>query len=107
MHVDLREERPLGSVRTFAEMSTVGPCRRSRCAGVDRFNANRIALALAASLHAPELSALQETLTRARDRTLTNLHLPHMPTRDELVAQARAMFARTPSFDEIVDRAHE
>ena len=75
-----------------------------------RFNADRIAHALAATLQAPELSALQETLIRARDRTsaaLTDLRLPHMPSRDELVAQAQAMFARTPSFDEIVDRAHE
>jgi stearoyl-CoA desaturase (Delta-9 desaturase) len=30
-----------------------------------------------------------------------------MPTREELVAQARAIFARTRSLDEIVDRAHD
>jgi stearoyl-CoA desaturase (delta-9 desaturase) len=30
-----------------------------------------------------------------------------MPTREELVAEAKAMFARTRSLDEIVDRAYE
>jgi len=36
--------------------------------------------------------------------TLANLNLPHLPRRADLQAQARAMFARTPSFDEDVDR---
>ncbi|MDH7973988.1 acyl-CoA desaturase [Sphingomonas sp. AR_OL41] len=34
-------------------------------------------------------------------------HLPQMPTRAHLREQAVAMFAKTPSIDEIVDRAHE
>ena len=34
------------------------------------------------------------------------MHLPHLPTREEILAQATAMFAQTPSIDEIVDRAH-
>lgn len=33
--------------------------------------------------------------------------MPHMPSRDDLMVQAKAMFARTPSLDEIVDRGHE
>jgi len=37
---------------------------------------------------------------------LASAHLPHLPTRAELAAQARAMFARTPSVEDIVDRAH-
>jgi hypothetical protein len=41
---------------------------------------------------------------RAPADVLTSLHLP---TRDELLAQAQAMFARTRSLDEIVDRAYE
>jgi stearoyl-CoA desaturase (delta-9 desaturase) len=56
------------------------------------------------------LTALRERLTRAHDRTaevLATLHLPHMPSREELTAKARAMFARTMSIEEIVDRAHE
>jgi stearoyl-CoA desaturase (Delta-9 desaturase) len=75
-----------------------------------RFNSERIAAAIAAALHTPELSALQETLTRAHHRTsemLKTLHVPHIPTREEFLREAKAMFARTSSLDEIVDRAHE
>ncbi|MCC7274899.1 MAG: fatty acid desaturase [Alphaproteobacteria bacterium] len=74
-----------------------------------QFNAERIARAVASALHAPELSRLEEMLVRAHHRAaevLTTVQLPHLPTRDELRAQARAMFARTPSLDEIVDRAY-
>ena len=75
-----------------------------------RFNSERIAAAIAAALHTPELSALQDTLTRAHHRTsemLKTLHVPHIPSREEFVREAKAMFARTSSLDEIVDRAHE
>jgi stearoyl-CoA desaturase (Delta-9 desaturase) len=74
------------------------------------FNSERIALAITSALHGPELTALRESLTRAHDRTtevLATWHLPHMPSREELTAKARAMFARTISLEEIVDRAHE
>jgi stearoyl-CoA desaturase (Delta-9 desaturase) len=75
-----------------------------------RFNSERIAAAIAAALHTPEMSVLQETLTRAHHRTsemLKTLHVPHIPSREEFLREARAMFARTTSLDEIVDRAHE
>jgi stearoyl-CoA desaturase (delta-9 desaturase) len=78
-----------------------------------RFNAERIAAALTAALHTPELAALQETLTRAQHRTaeklemLKSLQVPHIPSRDEFMREASAMFARTPSLDEIVDRAYD
>ena len=75
-----------------------------------RFNSERIAAAIAAALHTPELSVLQDTLTRAHHRTsemLKTLHVPHIPTREEFLREAKAMFARTTSLDEIVDRAHE
>jgi stearoyl-CoA desaturase (Delta-9 desaturase) len=74
-----------------------------------QFNAERIALAVASALRGPELSTLQQMLAAARDRTteaLATLHLPHIPTRDELAVEAKRMFARTPSLDEIVDRAY-
>jgi stearoyl-CoA desaturase (Delta-9 desaturase) len=32
--------------------------------------------------------------------------LPHLPTRNEVLSRATAMFARTPSIDDIVDQAH-
>jgi stearoyl-CoA desaturase (Delta-9 desaturase) len=74
------------------------------------FNSERIALAITSALHGPELSALREMLTRTQHRAaevLTTLHLPHMPSREEFLREARAMFARTKSLDEIVDRAYE
>jgi len=77
---------------------------------VAHFNSERIATAIAAALHGPQLSSLQDALSRASHRTtevLANVHLPHLPTREEFAAQAKAMFARTRSLDEIVDRAYE
>jgi stearoyl-CoA desaturase (Delta-9 desaturase) len=80
------------------------------------FNSERIALAITSALHGTELSALRERLARAHDRAaeiLATLHvsqmpsLPHMPTREDISAAAKAMFARTPSLDEIADRAYE
>lgn len=74
-----------------------------------RFNPERIALAIASALHPPELSALRDALAEARDRTgetLAGLHAPHVPSRAELVAQAKAMFATTPSLDDIVEHGH-
>jgi stearoyl-CoA desaturase (Delta-9 desaturase) len=73
-------------------------------------NPERIVLAVTASLHGPELSALQQNLAIAQHRAkevLASMHLPQLPTRDELVAKAKVMFAVTGSLDEIVDRAYE
>ncbi len=75
-----------------------------------RFNSERLALAVASALHGTELSTLQEALARARDRTaevLKGWHLPNMPSRDEFLAEAKTMFARTISLDDIIDRAYE
>jgi stearoyl-CoA desaturase (Delta-9 desaturase) len=69
-----------------------------------------VAQAIAAALQGPELSALQDMLARAHQRAtevLPTLHLPHIPTREAFLSEARAMFARTKSLDEIVDRAYE
>ena len=75
-----------------------------------RFRPERIASTIATTLHPSELPALRDALNHARQHaadTLSSLHLPHMPSRAELATQARTMFARTPSLDEIVDGAHE
>jgi stearoyl-CoA desaturase (delta-9 desaturase) len=73
------------------------------------FNSDWIAGAIAAALERPQLAALQETLATARERAtdvLASLHLPHLPTREEILAKASATLARTPSLDDIVDRAY-
>jgi len=73
------------------------------------FNSDWIAGAVAAALERPQLAALQETLAAARERAtevLGGLHLPELPTREEIFAKATATLARTPSLDDIVDRAY-
>ena len=96
----LRNEQPLGSrvIDRSAEQLAL------------HFNPELIARAIRGALQPPELSVLQETLIRARDRTaevLAGLHLPELPSREACLACAEAMFARTRSLDEIVDRAYE
>jgi len=74
-----------------------------------RFNSEWIALAVTSALERSQVAALQYALAATQTRAvevLASLHLPHLPTRNEILAQATTMFARTPSIDEIVDRAH-
>ena len=74
------------------------------------FNADRIAQSIASALAGPELTALREKIARAHDRTaevLAGMHLPEMPSREEIAAKAKAMFAKTRSMEEISDRAYE
>ncbi|MGA7808026.1 acyl-CoA desaturase [Bradyrhizobium sp.] len=74
-----------------------------------RFNPERIALAISASAQSSELSALRDALGRLQHRAdlLWNLRLPDMPTREQFLTEARDMFAKTISLDDIVDRAYE
>jgi stearoyl-CoA desaturase (delta-9 desaturase) len=37
---------------------------------------------------------------------LTHIHLPRLPTRDEIRGRASSMFVKTRSLDDIVERAH-
>jgi stearoyl-CoA desaturase (Delta-9 desaturase) len=76
----------------------------------ESFNADLIAGRIRSALRTTtSLSALQERLAaqqlRAAD-ALAGLHLPHLPTRSEILGRAMTMYARTPSIDDIVDRAH-
>jgi stearoyl-CoA desaturase (Delta-9 desaturase) len=73
------------------------------------FNADRIAAVITSALASANLAALQEQLSATQRRAadvLASLHLPHLPTRQEILAQATAMYASTPSIEDIVDRAH-
>jgi stearoyl-CoA desaturase (Delta-9 desaturase) len=72
------------------------------------FNTDLIVNAIASALNGPSLSAIQESLASAQTRAadvLTGLYLPQLPTRHEIVARAKAMFAETPSMEAIVSRA--
>src|SRR3569833_1730442 len=79
-----------------------------------RFDAHALAHAISSALHRADLAQLQllslhDILNRAHEGVdaLTQLHLLKIPTRDEFLAEARAMFARTRSLNEIVDHAYE
>jgi stearoyl-CoA desaturase (delta-9 desaturase) len=48
---------------------------------------------------------LGEAQHQAAD-VLAGLHLPHLPTRDEVFDRASTMFAKTRSLGDIVERAH-
>jgi stearoyl-CoA desaturase (delta-9 desaturase) len=96
----LRNEQQLGSrvVNRAAEQLAA------------HFNPDRIALAARSALQQQQLATLQETLTAAGHRmahALAQLSVPHIPSREEFLNKAQAMFACTPSLDVIVDRAHE
>jgi stearoyl-CoA desaturase (Delta-9 desaturase) len=73
------------------------------------FNPARIALAVTSALHGPELIALRDTLLRAHERTagaLRDVHLPHIPSREQILAEAKNRFASSVSLEEIADRAY-
>jgi stearoyl-CoA desaturase (delta-9 desaturase) len=73
------------------------------------FNSDWIAVAITSALEQPQLVALQEKLAATQQRAtevLASVHLPHLPTREEILAKATATLAKTPSLDEIVDRAY-
>jgi stearoyl-CoA desaturase (delta-9 desaturase) len=68
---------------------------------------HRAAEQLAACFDSAQIALM---IARARGKateTIASLHLPHMPTRAELLARAREMFAKTASLDLIVDRGRE
>ena len=76
----------------------------------ESFNTDRIAAAVSSALEGSSLTALLERLSVAQHRAadvLAGLSLPHLPTRDEVLARATTMFARTRSMDDIVERAYE
>jgi stearoyl-CoA desaturase (delta-9 desaturase) len=92
----------------------VGVINRAAEQLAGHFNSANIASTISSTLSGVELDALRdslhEALARAQDRTqdaLANVHIPQMPTREELEAKANAIFARTQSLEEIVDRAYQ
>jgi stearoyl-CoA desaturase (delta-9 desaturase) len=74
------------------------------------FDPERIAAALQSALAGtPSLAELQDKLREARHMAadaLANISLPAIPTREEIRARAAAIFAHTPSLDDIVERAN-
>ena len=60
--------------------------------------------------HSPSMQELRDRLAAGQvklEATLAEVHLPHIPTAAEIRARAEAMYAASPSMDEIVERARE
>jgi stearoyl-CoA desaturase (delta-9 desaturase) len=75
----------------------------------DSFHPEGLAASISAALDGPTLAALREKINATQQRAanvLANIHLPHLPTRNEIFGRARTMFAKTSSMDDIVDTAH-
>src|SRR5271163_111526 len=73
------------------------------------FHPEGLAVAVGAALDGATLAALREKMAATQQRAanvLASLHLPHLPTRNEICGRAMAMFAKTSSMDDIVDMAH-
>jgi stearoyl-CoA desaturase (delta-9 desaturase) len=96
----LRNEQRLGA-------RTIEKAARDLAAS---FNVETITAALSPMLAStPSLSGLQESLASAQHKAadvLASVHLPHLPTREEIWARAHSMFAKTHSMEDIVERAH-
>jgi stearoyl-CoA desaturase (delta-9 desaturase) len=75
------------------------------------FPADRIAAQLRETMprlpHLPELRARLVAARSSAAAQLEGLHLPHVPSLDEVRQRARDMFSSTPSLDEIAERARE
>jgi stearoyl-CoA desaturase (delta-9 desaturase) len=89
----LRNEQPLGSraLRRTAE----------QLAG--KFNPQDIAVVVRSSIQESGLAA-RDAISLLRHRA--EYQLPGMPTREQMLVEARRMFAKTASLEAIVDRAH-
>jgi stearoyl-CoA desaturase (delta-9 desaturase) len=70
------------------------------------FDPELIARAIIAALPERELTALRDALSHTHE-ALATLRLPQIPSREEVLRRANAVFASTKSLDEIVDRAYQ
>jgi stearoyl-CoA desaturase (delta-9 desaturase) len=73
------------------------------------FNVDMIAGKIMEAFAGASRSGLQEKLAGAAQHAtdiLASLHLPQLPTRQEILARARAMFVETPSMEDVVNRAY-
>jgi len=67
---------------------------------------NRAAAQLAGHFNSDWIAGAVAAARERATEVLAGLHLPELPTREEILTKATATLARTPSLDDIVDRAH-
>ena len=96
----VRNERPLG-------LKVIEKAATQLAAS---FHVDRIAGAVRGALvNSPSWPELHDALTAAQRpavELLVHLHVPALPTRQDIRHRAAAMFVRTRSLEDIVDRAH-
>jgi len=96
----VHNRRPLGSK----------VIRRAAAQVAERFNAERIAIAVAAVLGAGRLAQLHAQLSHAHQcaaDVIRDLNLPQIPGEAEIRLRARAMLANSPSLEDIAAKAHQ
>ena len=85
--------------------------RRAASQVAESFNAERIAAAVAAALGNSGLADLRARLGQAQPfaamEVFSELNLPHIPSKAEIVSRARSLLANSPSMEDIAARAHE
>ena len=85
--------------------------RRAASQVAESFNAERIAAAIAAALGNGGLADLRARLCQVQPfaamEVLSELNLPHIPSKAEIVRRARSLLANSPSMDDIATKAHE
>ena len=95
----LRNEQKLGSrvidraAKDLVATFNVEAIRQAEPGAGDHAGSYRLRARIAAAQH------------RAHE-VLAHVHLPHLPTREEIWARASSMFVKTRSLDDIVERAH-
>ena len=89
--------------------------RRAASQVAESFNAERIAAAIAAALGKSGLAYLRARLSQAQPfaapfaamEVFSELNLPHIPSKVEIVGRARLLLANSPSMEDIAAKAHE
>ena len=82
--------------------------RKAALEVAESFNAERIAAAIAGGIGIGALSQVRARLRQSQAaQLLSELDLPHVPSKSEIVGRARAMLANTPSMDDIAAGAHQ
>ena len=85
--------------------------RRAASQVAESFNAERIAAAVAAALGKSGLADLRARLSQAQAfaalEVYSELNLPHIPNKAEIVGRARLLLANSPSLEDIAAKAHE
>ena len=77
----------------------------------ESFNAERIAAAVASALGNRGLADVRARLSQAQPfaimEVFSELNLPHIPSKAEIVRRARSLLANSPSLEDIAAKAHE